>query len=164
MTKLYVRNGFFISAASVAEAHLACRRMAAEPHAVAGLMPGAGRITRAVVAPEQQMAALSADGYQPGCYVLTTDGVVHVIGPGDPMPVAKAREWAVVGMDGEVVGRYASKEAARRAADEEAHQYAASRPGGDRSYLPRSVAHLACGEPRRQGQFSTAWGVGCAHE
>ncbi len=162
--KLYQRNGFFILAASITEAHRACRRMSAEPGRVGGLMPGAGRITLADTTPAAEMEAAIAAGYVGVSYILTIDGVVHTIHPGDSMPVARPREWAVIGMDGEIVGRYASKSAAQRVAEDDSGAYAAGRPDGDRSYLPRSVAHLACGTPRRQGPHSTAWAVGCIHE
>ena len=160
--KLFSRNGLFIAAPSVKAAHRACERMGREPHPIAGLMPGAGRITLARTTPDAAMRALEADGYVGMCYVLTTDGVVHVLHTGDALPVAGPRDWAVVDMDGHIVGRYACAEAAAKAARQESAEYARGRD--DRSYLPRSVCHLACGAPVRRGQYATTWAVGCEHE
>jgi len=75
-------------------------------------------------------------------------------------------EWAVIGMDGEEHGRYASREDAEAAVEREAALFSRASVCGSNAnaYLPRSVCHIACGKPVRAGQWTASWYVpGCDH-
>jgi hypothetical protein len=90
-------------------------------------------------------------------------GYVHDDAPDEPDEDPDG-DWAVVGMDGETCGTYATREDAEAAVEHEATLFTRSGNSRGGAYLPRSVCHLACGLPVRAGQWSTSWYVpGCDH-
>lgn len=73
-------------------------------------------------------------------------------------------EWAVIGMDGNEHGRYATEAECHAAISHETARFSASPHSSGGAYLPRSVCHLPCGVVRC-GQWSTSYySPNCTHK